>query len=94
MEVLYGLAVGAGVDVLVTPNIFLRAEFEWDQFNPPPGILMTVATARVGAVQCPISMPAKMIRPPSRGKKPEIKRRTTADGSESVRPHHRALSVV
>jgi opacity protein-like surface antigen len=49
MEVLYGLAVGAGVDVLVTPNIFLRAEFEWDQFNPPPGILMTVATARVGA---------------------------------------------
>jgi opacity protein-like surface antigen len=49
MDVLYGLAVGAGVDVLVTPNIFLRAEFEWDQFNPPPGILMTVATARVGA---------------------------------------------
>jgi opacity protein-like surface antigen len=49
MEVLYGFAVGAGVDVALTPNIFLRAEFEWDQFNPPPGILMTIATGRVGA---------------------------------------------
>jgi outer membrane immunogenic protein len=49
MEVLYGLAVGAGVDILITPNIFLRAEFEWDEFDPPPGILMTIATARVGA---------------------------------------------
>jgi opacity protein-like surface antigen len=49
MEVLYGFAVGAGVDIAVTQNIFVRAEVEWDQFNPPPGILMTIATARVGA---------------------------------------------
>jgi opacity protein-like surface antigen len=48
-EVLYGFTAGAGVDVAVTPNVFLRAELEWDQFNPPPGILLTIATARVGA---------------------------------------------
>lgn len=48
-EVLYGFTVGGGFDFALTSNIFLRAEFEWDQFNPPPGILMTVATGRVGA---------------------------------------------
>lgn len=48
-EVLYGFAVGGGVDFALTSNIFLRAEFEWDQFNPPPGILMTIATGRIGA---------------------------------------------
>jgi len=48
-EILYGFTVGGGVDVALTPNIFVRAEFEPDQFNPPPGILMTVATGRVGA---------------------------------------------
>ncbi len=48
-EVLYGFTVGGGVDVALTPNIFLRADLEFDQFNPPPGILMTIATGRVGA---------------------------------------------
>ncbi len=48
-EMLYGFTLGAGVDVAVTQNIFLRAEIEWVQFNPPPGILMSIATARVGA---------------------------------------------
>jgi outer membrane immunogenic protein len=48
-QVLYGFTVGAGVDIALTANIFLRAEFEWDQFNPPPGFLLTVATGRVGA---------------------------------------------
>ncbi len=48
-EVLYGFAVGGGVDVALAYNVFLRAEFEWDQFKPPPGILMTVATGRLGA---------------------------------------------
>ena len=46
---LYGFTVGGGVDVALTPNIFLRADLEFDQFNPPPGILMTIATGRVGA---------------------------------------------
>ena len=48
-EVLYGFTAGGGVDFAVTANIFLRAEFEWDQFKPPPGFLATVATGRVGA---------------------------------------------
>lgn len=49
MEVLYGFAVGGGVDVLLTPNIFVRAEFEFDQFRPPPDISLWMVTARVGA---------------------------------------------
>ena len=48
-EVLYGFTAGGGVDFAVTANIFLRAEFEFDQFKPPPGFLATVATGRVGA---------------------------------------------
>lgn len=48
-EVLYGYTAGLGVDFAVTPNLFLRAEFEWDQFNPPPGIMMSIVTGRVGA---------------------------------------------
>jgi outer membrane immunogenic protein len=48
-QVLYGFTVGGGVDVALIQNIFLRAEFEFDQFNPPPHFLMTVATGRVGA---------------------------------------------
>ncbi|MGB7098059.1 MAG: outer membrane beta-barrel protein [Xanthobacteraceae bacterium] len=48
-QVLYGFTVGGGVDVALTANIFLRAEFEWDQFNPPPGFLATIATGRLGA---------------------------------------------
>lgn len=48
-QVLYGFTVGGGVDFALMQNIFLRAEFEFDQFNPPPHFLMTVATGRVGA---------------------------------------------
>jgi hypothetical protein len=40
---------GRRVDWALTPNIFLRAEFEWDAFNAPPGLLYTLATGRVGA---------------------------------------------
>jgi outer membrane immunogenic protein len=47
--VLYGITAGAGVDVALTANIFLRAEFEWDQFNPPPGFFASIVTGRVGA---------------------------------------------
>ncbi len=48
-QVLYGITAGGGVDWALTQNIFLRAEFEWDAFNAPPGILLTLATGRVGA---------------------------------------------
>jgi outer membrane immunogenic protein len=47
--ILYGFTVGAGVDVAVTANIFLRAEFEFDQFNPPPGYFANIISGRVGA---------------------------------------------
>jgi len=48
-QVLYGFTVGGGVDVALMQNIFLRAEVEFDQFQPPPGFFMTVVTGRVGA---------------------------------------------
>ena len=47
--VLYGLTFGGGVDVALIQNVFLRAEFEFDEFNPPPHFLMSVASGRVGA---------------------------------------------
>ncbi len=48
-QVLYGFTAGGGVDWALTQNVFLRAEFEFDQFKPPPGFFMYVATGRVGA---------------------------------------------
>ena len=47
--VLYGFTVGGGVDVALTQNIFLRADIEYDNFNPPPGIPLALITGRVGA---------------------------------------------
>jgi len=47
--VLYGFTVGGGVDVALTQNIFLRAEVEYDNFDPPPGIPLSLITGRVGA---------------------------------------------
>jgi outer membrane immunogenic protein len=46
---LYGFAIGGGVDVALTANIFLRGEFEFDQFAPISGISIGIATAHVGA---------------------------------------------
>lgn len=48
-EVLYGFTAGGGVDVALTANFFLRAEVEWDEFNPPPGVLTSIVTGRFGA---------------------------------------------
>jgi outer membrane immunogenic protein len=45
---LYGFSAGAGVDWAVTPNIFLRGEFEFVQFTPIVGINPVIYTARVG----------------------------------------------
>lgn len=47
-SVIVGFTVGGGVDVALTPNVFARAEFEWDQFNPQPNLIMGIATGRVG----------------------------------------------
>jgi opacity protein-like surface antigen len=45
----YGLSVGGGVDVALTPNIFVRGEFEYVRFAPIGDILVSVASARLGA---------------------------------------------
>ena len=42
----YGFSTGAGLDVGLTPNIFVRGEFEYIYFAPLDGIH---ATGRVGA---------------------------------------------
>ena len=48
-EFLYGVAVGGGLDYLVTPNIFVRGEFEYIRFAPVADTVIAIATARVGA---------------------------------------------
>jgi len=46
---LWGYTVGAGLDWALTPNIFLRGEFEFVQFAPISNIAVSVASGRVGA---------------------------------------------
>jgi outer membrane immunogenic protein len=46
---LWGYSVGAGLDWAVTPNILLRAEFDFDQFVPINNISLAVVSGRVGA---------------------------------------------
>jgi opacity protein-like surface antigen len=47
--VLYGFAVGGGMDVAITRNIFVRAEFEYVRFAPIMNTVLAVESARVGA---------------------------------------------
>jgi opacity protein-like surface antigen len=47
--VIYGYAVGAGMDIAVLPNVFLRAEGEFVQFSAPANIDAYVGSFR-GAV--------------------------------------------
>ena len=46
---LYGYSVGLGLDWAVTPNLFLRSEFEFVQFVPLNSITVNIISARVGA---------------------------------------------
>ena len=46
---LWGYTVGAGLDWALTPNIFVRGEFEFVQFAPISNIAVSVASGRVGA---------------------------------------------
>lgn len=48
-EWLYGMTVGAGLDVALTPNIFLRGEYEYVQFQQVAGTNIDLNTARLGA---------------------------------------------
>jgi outer membrane immunogenic protein len=45
---LYGLTAGVGLDVAVSPNYFLRAEYEYVQFQPLDGVALDVNTVRLG----------------------------------------------
>jgi len=44
----FGFLWGLGMDVAITPNIFLRGEWEYVSFNKIGGILTTLNTGRVG----------------------------------------------
>ena len=46
---IYGWSAGGGVDVLLMPNFFVRAEFEYMSFTRAQGIKADIGTARVGA---------------------------------------------
>ncbi len=46
---LYGYSVGLGLDWAVTPNLFLRSEFEFVQFVPLDSTTVNIISARVGA---------------------------------------------
>jgi outer membrane immunogenic protein len=45
---LFGWALGGGVEVMVMPKVFLRAEYELISFNPIWGISAQIQTGRVG----------------------------------------------
>lgn len=47
-EWLYGFSVGAGLDVALTPNLFLRGEYEYVQFQQVAGVSIDINTVRVG----------------------------------------------
>jgi opacity protein-like surface antigen len=46
---MYGVSLGGGLDFAVTQNIFLRGEFEYIRFAPISDIVVSIASARVGA---------------------------------------------
>jgi outer membrane immunogenic protein len=48
-EFMYGFNVGLGVDVALTPNVFLRAEYEYVQFAPVANLIVDVNSVRGGA---------------------------------------------
>ncbi len=48
-EWLYGFTAGAGLDIALTHNIFLRAEYEYVQFAPVASVIVDINTVRAGA---------------------------------------------
>jgi outer membrane immunogenic protein len=46
---LLGWSLGGGVDIMVMPNVFLRAEYEYVAFAPIWDIKSTISTVRLGA---------------------------------------------
>jgi opacity protein-like surface antigen len=46
---MYGFSVGGGVDVALTPNIFVRGELEYVRFAPLADIVVSIISGRVAA---------------------------------------------
>jgi opacity protein-like surface antigen len=46
---MFGFNVGVGVDVALTPSVFLRAEYEYVQFAPVANLIVDVNSVRAGA---------------------------------------------
>ncbi len=46
---LWGYSVGAGLDWALTPNVFLRGEFDFDQFAPVTNVSLSLMSGRIGA---------------------------------------------
>jgi outer membrane immunogenic protein len=46
---IYGVTTGVGLDVAVTPNIFLRGEYEYIHFFQFKGMTLDLHTGRIGA---------------------------------------------
>ena len=47
--IFWGYSVGAGLDWALTPNFFLRGEFDFDQFAPVSNISLSLISGRLGA---------------------------------------------
>ncbi len=47
--IVYGWSAGAGLDIMVMPNAFVRAEVEYVQFAPVSDIKAAIVSGRVGA---------------------------------------------
>jgi len=45
---LYGLTAGAGLDIAVSRNFFVRTEYEYVQFQPVSGVNIDINTVRLG----------------------------------------------
>jgi opacity protein-like surface antigen len=45
---IYGWSIGAGLDVALWQNVFIRGEFDYVQFSPVSGIAASLAVGRVG----------------------------------------------
>jgi opacity protein-like surface antigen len=48
-DFVYGFSVGGGLDVALTPNIFVRGEFEYVQFARVSEIVANIMTGRIAA---------------------------------------------
>ena len=46
--VIYGWSLSGGLDIMLMPNVFMRAEFEFVNFQPIWNINSSISTGRLG----------------------------------------------